>query len=676
MFGRGLKVLVLDDDDDCFLICETISDIEGGSYEVKTAHTPENGLELIRKNAFHAVLCDYRLGATSGIDFIKLVRGQGYDLPIILLTGMEDSSTDNKALEAGAADFISKSALSSAIVDRAIRYAVANAERQRLLSTVLTSVDAAVCVLDNKRVPILWNPSFAGFAEVQGKFDNDDPISAFASRLLSAEMVHSVGDRTLEKRISNLPDEGLVITLHDVTEHVEALRERERAESRAAHLANHCSLTGLPNRMAFAERIDKEIQRARSNGTEFYLMNLDLNRFKEINDVYGHNVGDQLLKLVSQRFVSCLKEGDYLARLGGDEFVAIQTKNPDKDEIPALALRFSDSVESPFEISGSIVRTGVSVGVASFPSHGADAQALLSNADIAMYRAKTEPKCGVHAYNSKLDQTIRERRLIASELKSAVENESLEVHFQPQACVKTGRISGFESLSRWNHPTFGQISPDVFIPISEDNGLINEIGRSTLQWSCELAMQWPEPVNVSVNISALQIRFTDIVSLVRDTLFQTGLPSSRLELEVTESVLFDDFDYAMHVLRGIRNLGVSLAMDDFGTGYSSLSSIISFPFNKLKIDRSFIMELHKQERLATVTKAIIGLGHNLDLKIIAEGVETIDQVNFLKAQGCDEMQGFLLGKAMPQEKVLEYLKTPVLDLSTHADYVDEKRRAS
>ena len=677
MLGNSLNILVLDDDDDdCFLICETISEIDGGSYDVKTAHTPEKAMELIRENTFQAVLCDYRLGATSGIDFINHVRQRGFEMPIILLTGMEDSSTDNEALEAGAADFISKSSLSPAVVDRAIRYAVANAERQRLLSTVLTSVDAAVCVLDQQKVPILWNPSFTTFAKKQGEFGDNDPISAFASRLLSAEMVHSVGDRILEKRISNLPDEGLVITLHDVTEHIEALRERERAESRAAHLANHCSLTGLPNRMAFAERIEEEIQRANDNGTEFYLMNLDLNRFKEINDVYGHNVGDRLLKQVSQRFVDCLKEGDYLARLGGDEFVAIQPKNTFGEEIPSLATRFSNAVDNVFEISGSIVRTGVSVGVASYPSHGADTQELLSKADIAMYRAKSELKCGVHSYNSELDQTIRERRLIASELKDAVENECLEVHFQPQACVATGRITGFESLSRWTHPTYGMISPDVFIPIAEDNGLINEIGRSTLQRSCELAMQWPEPVNVSVNISALQIRFTDIVALVRDTLFSTGLPSSRLELEVTESVLMDDFDYAMHVLRGIRNLGVSLAMDDFGTGFSSLSSIISFPFNKLKIDRSFVMELDKQERLATVTKAIIGLGKNLDLKIIAEGVESVEHVKFLKAQGCDEMQGFLLGKAMPQNQVLEYLKNPFFDVTSHDKFIEDQKRAS
>ncbi len=665
MSNLNLKILVLDDDeDDCFLICETISEIEGSNYDVETSNTPQIAMDLIHETTFHVILCDYRLGATSGIDFIKAVRAKGYDMPIILLTGMESSSTDKAALEAGAADFINKSNLSASIVDRAIRYAVANAERQQLLSTVLTSVDAAVCVLDRDKKPVLWNPSFAHFSEIQGHSSEENVIDAFASRLLTAETVHNVGDRILEKRFSSLPDEGSVITLHDVTGHVEALRERERAESRAAHLAQHCSLTGLPNRMAFAARIDDEIQRAKRSGSEFYLLNLDLNKFKEINDVYGHNVGDQLLKEVSQRLIACLGDGDYLARLGGDEFVAVQRKNDSDGEIPSLATKLANTVEDAFELSGSMVRTGVSIGVATFPQHGSTAQELLSNADIAMYRAKADPKQRVHAYNLDLDKVIRERRFIASELKEAVETGSMEVYFQPQAVVHTGRISGFEALSRWNHPELGPISPGVFIPIAEENGLINEIGRNTLQQSCELALQWSQPVNVSVNVSAVQIRYTDIVSIVRNILYETGLPASRLELEVTESVLIDDFDYALHVLRGIKNLGVSLAMDDFGTGYSSLSSLTAFPFDKLKIDRSFIMELENSHRMAPVTKAIIALGKNLDLKIIAEGVESPAHVDFLRENACDEMQGYLLGKALPQEQVLQLLKNPTLDMSS------------
>ncbi|MEL7430743.1 MAG: diguanylate cyclase, partial [Pseudomonadota bacterium] len=365
------EVLVLDDDeDDTFLICEAISEIVGTNYNVKTAHTPELAMQAIRQGSFHAVLCDYRLGATSGIDFINDVRAQGYDMPIILLTGMENSSTDKQALEAGAADFLNKSNLSALVVDRAIRYAIANAERQRLLSAVLTSVDAAVCVLSSAHAPLLWNPSFAELARVQGNGSDEEAIHAFANRLQTSEPIHTVGARILEKKFSNLPDEGSVITLHDVTEHVEALKERERAENRAAHLAKHCSLTSLPNRIAFADRVEAEIGVSDQTNTEFFLLNLDLNKFKEINDVYGHKVGDQLLIDVSNRFISCLGEHDYLARLGGDEFVALQRKSKNEDDVPNLARRLEKSVADAFEIDGFLVRTGVSIGVSCYPQHG------------------------------------------------------------------------------------------------------------------------------------------------------------------------------------------------------------------------------------------------------------------------------------------------------------------
>lgn len=652
-----LKVLILDDDeDDTFLICDTINEIVGTTYRTEVAHTPDDAMALIREHQFQLILCDYRLGATSGIDFIRDIRASGIDMPVILLTGMEDRSTDDEALAAGAADFLNKSNISAPVIDRAIRYAVANAERQRLLSTVLTSVNAAVCVLNERKRPALWNPSFQRLAQLHKPGGEDAAVISFCNRLLTAETVHTVGERILDKKMSNLPDNRSVITLHDVTEHIEALRERERAENKAAHLAKHCSLTGLPNRVAFAERIGEEITKAKETGREFYLLNLDLNKFKEVNDVFGHHVGDQLLIEVAQRLRACCSENDYLARLGGDEFVAIQLKKKGSSGTPDLAEKFAQAVCGSFKLSNRVVRTGVSVGFASYPAHGTSAQELLSNADIAMYRAKADPNSRVHAYDSQLDQVIREQRIITNDLREAIENETLDVHFQPQADAQTGKITGFEALARWNHPRHGPVSPSTFIPIAEENGLIDNIGRNILRRSCEHAMAWPEPVNVAVNISGVQIRYTDLVSTVRTILFETGLPSNRLELEVTESVLIDDFDYAMHVLRGIKNLGVSLAMDDFGTGYSSLSSLIAFPFDKLKIDRSFVMELGNRARMATVTKAIIGLGKNLDLKILAEGVEHPEHIDFLRSEGCDEMQGFLIGRPMPQSQVTQYLE--------------------
>lgn len=675
MNRQALRVLVLDDDpDDTFLICDTIDSIVGSPYEHAVAHTPESARDLLKEQTFDIVLCDYRLGATSGIDFINSIKTLGHTVPVILLTGMEDRSTDEEALAAGASDFISKSGLSSPMIDRTMRYAVANAERQQLLSTVLTSVNAAVCVLDRSGNPNLWNPSFGELAcEAYPGDEEIEAVSKQAERLQTQETIHTIGDRILDKKMSSLADNRRVITLHDVTDHIRALREREKAENRAAHTAKHCSLTGLPNRMAFAERLSSEIARADENVSEFNILNLDLDRFKEVNDVFGHHVGDLLLEEVTKRLRECLGSDDYLARLGGDEFVAIHRCGKDLEEIPDLAIKFSDCLGEMFEIDDRAIRTGASVGVARYPMHGGDSETLLSNADAAMYRAKADPHAQIHCYDSALDQAIREKRLIATDLKDAVHTGQIHVYYQPQADLDSGEITGFEALARWTHPERGDISPAVFIPIAEEIGMIDRLGEAVLRRSCDEAVKWPEPVKVSVNVSGIQIRYTDLVSIVHTTLLDSGLPASRLELEITESVLIDDLDHAIHVLRGIKNLGVSLAMDDFGTGYSSLSSLLSFPFDKLKIDQSFIRGLESGGRMTAVIGAIVALGKNLGLKIIAEGVEQPEQVDFLRNLHCQEMQGFLLGRAIPNSKVPAMLSSGGLPAAMAAKLAGEKR---
>jgi len=654
-----MRVLILDDDpDDTFLICDTLDSIVASPYQHAVSHTPDDARDLLKDQTFDIVLCDYRLGATSGIDFINSIRALGYTVPVILLTGMEDRSTDEEALAAGASDFISKSGLSPPVIDRTMRYAIASAERQQLLSTVLTSVNAAVCVLDRNGMPNLWNPSFGDLAcEAYPAKAEVDAVAQQAERLQTQETIHTIGDRILDKKMSSLADNRRVITLHDVTDHIRALREREKAENRAAHTAKHCSLTGLPNRMAFAERLSAEIAHADQTVGEFNILNLDLDRFKEVNDVFGHHVGDRLLEEVTKRLRECLGPDDYLARLGGDEFVAIHRSKKDLEEIPDLAIKFHECLCEVFEIDNRAIRTGASVGVARYPMHGEDSETLLSNADAAMYRAKADPHAHIHCYDSALDQAIREKRIIATDLKEAVHTDQIYVHYQPQADLETGEITGFEALARWTHPQRGEISPAVFIPIAEEIGMIDSLGEAVLQRSCKEAVKWPKQVKVSVNISGIQIRYTDLVSIVHKTLLETGLPASRLELEVTESVLIDDLDHAIHVLRGIKNLGVSLAMDDFGTGYSSLSSLLSFPFDKLKIDQSFIRGLEKGERMSAVIGAIVALGKNLDLRIIAEGVERPEQVEFLRGLGCQEMQGFLLGRGIPDAEIQAFLES-------------------
>ncbi len=658
--STDVRILVLDDDpDDTLLIADAIEDISETSHAVTVTHTAEDARRHLQSDCFDIILCDYRLGVIDGTEFITEIRQNGSDVPVILLTGRNDRSADQAALAAGATDFICKANLSPEVIDRAIRYAIANAERQRLINAVLSSLNAAVCVRDASQQPFLWNPAFASLAETFAP-DVDTPaaIAHLCDEVSNKQNVQTIADRIQDKTIADLNDGRSVIALHDVTEHVHAIQERRRAETKAAHLTRHCSLTGLPNRSAFAERISQEIESAAKRGSEFYLLNLNLKRFKEVNDVFGHQMGDELLQQVARRLRTCCPDDVFLARIGGDEFAVIQAKRAGAGVTPALAHTIADAIDEGFLLQGKVVHVAISLGAAVFPEHGKTAQELLSNADMAMYRSKSDPSSVIHAYNSELDQVVRERRLLANELKKAVEQEEVEVHFQPKARVADGEITGFEALARWKHAHHGFISPSIFVPIAEENGLIEKIGHQVLRRSCQYAVDWPKPVIVSVNISGMQIRQTDFVSMVHSILLETGLAATRLELEVTESVLIDDFAIALKMLRGIKSLGVSLAMDDFGTGYSSLSSLVTFPFDKLKIDRSFVMDLENKQQLSAIVRAIIGMGKNLGLSIIAEGVEKPSHVEFLAKEQCDQMQGFLIGKPVSNDTVIEMLKSP------------------
>lgn len=655
-----IHILVVDDDeDDIYLICDTISECPGNSYSVRTSHKPSEAAEILRQGGVDIVLCDYVMGSITGIDFITASRAEGIDVPIILLTGMAAGSADQAALEAGASDFISKTNMTPEVIDRAIRYSIANAERQRLFQTVLDNVNAAVALIDRDQQPTLWNPEFGELARAHAKDCGcETHIEAFAKDMLAAKRTISIGGRVLDKNVSNTPDNGVVIILHDVTEHVEALREREKAENRAAHLAMNCSLTSLPNRNAFSERINQEISAAKSEGREFYLLNLDLNKFKEVNDIYGHKTGDLLLVEVAKRLSDCCRGNDYIARLGGDEFMAIQSKTQDSEDLPSLARRIAHTVDTSILLDDTLVRTGVSIGVAVYPDHGQTAEELMSKADIAMYRAKADPINRIYAYDEEMDRNVRETMKIGQELRKTVESGLIDVYFQPQANFERGETIGFEALARWNHPELGPIPPSTFIPIAEDNGLITGLGELALTRACEIAASWDNSLSVAVNISPVQIRHVDLPALVHSVLLKTGLPPSRLELEVTESVLIDDANRALHALRGIKNLGVSIALDDFGTGYSSLSTLISFPFDKIKIDRSFVEQLGQNHQADVIIRAIIGMAHQLGFKIIAEGVENRDQIEFLLRERCHEMQGFFIGQPVPPGDIEQFLASP------------------
>jgi diguanylate cyclase (GGDEF)-like protein/PAS domain S-box-containing protein len=441
----------------------------------------------------------------------------------------------------------------------------------------------------------------------------------------------------------------LLILSDDVT-------ERRRAEEQIAHMAHHDPLTDLPNRSAFTERLMFAIERAAETPAAFGLLCLDLDRFKEVNDVFGHSAGDELLRQVSRR-LQAAAEGAFLARLGGDEFMVITPAGDQPSTTAALADRLIAEVEKDFEIEGNQLRVGLSIGAAIFPNDGVDATTLLGNADAALYRAKIEGRGLIRFFEPDMDKRLRERRALQHDLRSALDRGQLSLHYQPQARVD-GEIIGFEALARWQHPLRGAVPPSAFIPIAEESGLMIALGEWILREACREAASWQRPLQIAVNLSPVQFRHGDLPAMVHSILLETGLPASRLELEITEGVLIHDFSRALSILRRLKSLGVRIAMDDFGTGYSSLAYLQSFPFDKIKIDRGFISNLERNPQSAAIVRAVIGLGHGLKLPVVAEGVETEDQLSFLAKELCDEVQGYFIGRPWPIDRYAELVGGP------------------
>jgi diguanylate cyclase (GGDEF)-like protein/PAS domain S-box-containing protein len=440
--------------------------------------------------------------------------------------------------------------------------------------------------------------------------------------------------------------EYLLVMTEDVT-------EKLKAEAQIKHLAHHDPLTNLPNRASFNAHFAEAIDRADATGGSFAALCIDLDRFKEVNDVFGHSIGDGLLCQISARMREVAGKA-FVARLGGDEFTIILQGSDQPEAAAIFADRLLEGMSSDFEVEGHRLRAGLSIGIAIYPSDGPDAATLLSNADAALYRAKEDGRGTVRFFEAEMDRRLRERHAIQQDLQSAVAQGELELHYQPQATIG-GEIIGFEALLRWHHPSRGLIPPKTFIPIAEETGLIVEIGEWVLRESCREAATWPIPLQVAVNLSPVQFRHGDLQTLVHTVLLETGLAADRLELEITEGVLIADFTRTVSVLRRLKALGVRIAMDDFGTGYSSLSYLQSFPFDKIKIDQSFISNLENNRQSAAIVRAVVSLAHGLGLPVIAEGVESSAQLEFLTRETVDEVQGYLLGRPHPIEHYAELI---------------------
>jgi diguanylate cyclase (GGDEF)-like protein/PAS domain S-box-containing protein len=439
--------------------------------------------------------------------------------------------------------------------------------------------------------------------------------------------------------------EAALVAIIDIT-------ERKKAEARVIHMAHHDALTDLPNRALFRERLDEALRRERRSNRCVAVLALDLDRFKEVNDTLGHAIGDALLKSVTQRLRGCVRETDTIARLGGDEFAIVQGVIHEANDPAALARRIQEAITQPHDLDSHLVIIGTSIGIAVGPEDGAGPDQLLKNADLALYKAKGEGGSSYHFFEPGMDQRMQARRALEHDLRNALANGEFALYYQPLINIKLDQICGFEALLRWTHPERGSVSPADFIPLAEETGLIVPIGEWVLRQACMEAATWPEHIEIAVNLSVAQFKSRNLIEVIVDTLGATGMAPRRLELEITESVMMQDEDRVFAILTQLHALGVRIALDDFGTGFSSLSYLRKFPFDKIKIDRSFISDLSAANVDAlAVVRSIAQLGVSLGMSTTAEGVETQEQMDQVRIEGCTEMQGFLFSRPVPASEI-------------------------
>ena len=447
--------------------------------------------------------------------------------------------------------------------------------------------------------------------------------------------------------ITPLPSGAWIVTHEDVT-------QQRQAEAQIEHMAHHDALTDLPNRSALRTHLEQAL-RYNPRGKLLSVMFLDLDNFKGINDTLGHQMGDELLKIVALRLQSCMRSSDMVARLGGDEFVIVSTALDQPSEAAVLATRIREALLKPLDLHDNQVTIDTSIGISIYPSDGDDAEQLLKNADLALYSAKGSGRGTYRFFENEMDARMIERRNLELDLRAGFVNGEFEIHYQPLVNLESGNVTSCEALLRWNSAKRGSVPPQTFIPVAEEIGLMPRIGEWVIRTACAEAVKWPENVTVAVNVSPVQFRSQNLVQIIVNALATTGLAANRLEIEITEALLLEHTEDTLRILNQLHALGVRIAMDDFGTGYSSLSYLQKFPFDKIKIDQTFIRELSTESESTAIVRAVTGLAVSLQMITTAEGVETEDQRAIVTELGCTEMQGYLFSAARPAAEILDLL---------------------
>ncbi|HQU83311.1 MAG TPA: EAL domain-containing protein [Pyrinomonadaceae bacterium] len=683
--GKFINVLLVDDDEEDYILTKYVfDDLRSSNYRLEWVNNFNDALDSMKQSRHDIYLVDYHLGGKTGLDLLREAIQAGCTSPVILLTGQGDSDIDLEAMKAGASDYLVKGELEAPVLERAMRYSIKHARSleelqnsEKRFRSVIQSASDAIFVVDKEGEITLWNKAAA---DIFG-YSEDEIINFPATSLMGAKYAKKALEYGLQKTLEEIiaPMSGLTINASGrrkdgsefplelsgsiwktnegiyYTAIIRDVTERRRAEERLFHEATHDALTGLPNRTQFRTFLQEAIDHARLKRTKFAVLFLDLDRFKVINDGLGHVVGDKLLVSIGERLRACVRPGDIVSRFGGDEFTILLKDIPNPSIVTEIAERLQRDLTSPFKIDGYEVFSSASIGIILSDENHTNPESFLRDADTAMYRAKETGKARYEIFDNAMH--VRNVNLLQMEndLRRAIDRKEFVIFYQPIIDLQTKRILEFEALLRWNHPERGMVPPNDFIPVAEETGLIVPIGEWTMGEACRQIAEWHETfplfkeLCVSVNLSIKQLVNASLTNTVKDILKTTNLDPRYLKLEVTESMVMENADLALNILSELCALGVLISTDDFGTGYSSLSYLHHFPFERLKIDRSFVGRMDTEEKSEEIVRTILTLAENLHLEVVAEGIENERQFEQLRKLGCHFGQGYLFSKPVPAQ---------------------------
>jgi len=694
------RVLIADDDDAIRMLVSESLQLAG--FDVLEAENGSVAVELFAQHRPDVVLLDVMMPGMDGFDTCRELRQLpgGDGVPVLMMTGLDDVDSISRAYEAGATDFAGKP-INFLILSHRVRYMLRARQMTEELRESKARLDWAQQVarlghweLDVEGGNLLWSgevytlfglnpkkfqPTYDGFLE-RVHSDDRELVKGAVEQALNHKGSYSVDHRILlpNNSVRHVHEQGQVLTDEDgkpvrMTGTVQDITARKEAEDKIRHLAYYDSLTQLPNRMLFNDRLMQAVSMAKRHERKLAILFIDLDRFKHVNDTLGHSKGDKLLQAVAGIFSECVREGDTVthfetemygntvARLGGDEFVISLADINRPEDAATVAQRILEALAKPIKLDNHEVFVSASIGISIYPNDGEDAEALFMHADTAMYHAKDAGKNNYQFFIPSMNAAAHGRMSMESNLHKALERKEFVLHYQPQVDSGNERIVGMEALIRWNHPELGLVPPATFIPLAEETGLIAQIGDWVMRQACKHAKTCDEaglePLRVSVNLSGHQFREKRLVGLVGDALQEADLEPGRLELEITESVAMEHAEQTVRTLHELKAMGVRVSIDDFGTGYSSLSYLKRFPIDSLKVDRSFIKDITIDSDDAAITRAIIAMAKSLRLEVVAEGVETAEQLNFLRLEGCELIQGYLFSKPLPADHFIMLMNT-------------------